>query len=202
MHQSPRKILEHVAREYPLVVRTDYHVQIAVSNGYHDFWISKEGLKIKFCGSSDVILYHSSKAVLKKLGTYSYSTSERAALETIEATMRWVGGRTGIYADAGFKDGKAKLCVVRIAEAGTDIHTRMFSCVTSAEAEVAAVELAKAMFPGEEPIYTDYLPLAGGRVVWISRNSNKVADKFGNMRGIKDYPKLKQGLDKFGYNHS
>lgn len=193
-------LLEAIAKEYDLIVRTEHHVQIKLSNDkYHNFWpLYWGGLRVQFAGMGKSVIYNNADHLLKKLKGYNYSHSDYTQLQQIIKKTK--GREEGIYCDAGFKqrDGKkiSKLAVIRLKEDQVDLHVRTrFDIESNVDAEYEAILLATGLFWNESMIiYSDCESAVNryvancksvsldGKVQWIGRKENKEADKFANLR--------------------
>jgi hypothetical protein len=178
---TPERILEILGEEYQLIVRTTYHLQIAVQGGYHNLWITKEGLKVQFHGKREAEIVRL-KELTDRLKKYNYADTDLAAIQSIKSVIAKAGKKKGIFCDAGFKDGKARICVIRIMEGQIDVRVKDVECKDNATAEWMAVQMAIGLYPGDETIHTDSKVLEEGRVKWIPRANNREADSFGNLR--------------------
>lgn len=177
---NPKAMIDALGAKYQLIVRTQYHVQIAVQGGYHDLWITKQGLRVKLYGQRENNFIIDIDALFARLAGYNYDVTDQAALM---AMIRKAGSKKGIFVDAGFKNGNCRLSVVSIHDDGMDICVRNTKAQTSNDAEKMAIELAMQLHPDDRTIFTDCQGLEGGRVKWLSRKSNKEADKFASMKG-------------------
>ena len=77
-----------------------------------------------------------------------------------------------------------------------DIVVRRVKTKSSAEAEDLAIKKALELYPGDEPIFSDCktaVALNLPRAKWIPRESNRDADRFGNVR-LKENPHEKEGM--------
>lgn len=173
---------EVLAKKYPLIVRTQYHAQIAVAEGgYHDIWMGQNGLKLKLHGQRNPVSTNVNRA-MDKLDKWTYKNTDLSNLRALENILHKVHGKLGIYVDAGYKDGKAKLCVINMRTPTTwEVHVDEITVDTSQAAELAAINMAANLWP-EGTIHTDCQALEGGRVKWIPRESNREADQFSNLR--------------------
>ena len=182
---KPRAILDAIAAEFPLIVRNEHHVQIDLGGGkFHDLWIAEHGreLKVRLYGERSTEFCENLGRLQKRLRAYTYESTDLASLRQIERLVELVKRKPGIWVDAGWKDGNARIAVIATAGFGFDVSVRDIEATTSSYAEEWAVEFAKKRYPGDAPIFTDHQALAGGRVVWVPREENKAADKLSNLR--------------------
>lgn len=186
------KILETLAAEFALLIRTAYHVQIDTGEDsvhrYHNIWLKDGGgIRLQLAGAR-ASEWVTTDELLIKLRAYDYKTTDFALMQFVRRIERI--GHVGIFTDAGFKEGQAKLAIVRVMSGGAmDIHVRRMACSNSAQAECEAVRLATTIYAVpqfEDIIYTDCLEAAqrfAPRAQWLSRDKNKRADALANMRG-------------------
>lgn len=203
------KILEKVGEEYRLIIRTEYHAQVMVEDRvYHNFWPMRDGrLKVQYAGSRGTHVYsfmsESIGKLIRKLKGYNYqSDSDVARMKEIQrliglARLAHPGhgdiNRDGIYCDAGWKEGLAKLSAVRIDGDDVDIIVRKVLGIESSQmAEEKAISLAIAHFGATGAvIYSDCQQAvnkfresgeSGIEFRWIKRSQNELADSLGNIR--------------------
>ena len=178
-----RELLRRLAEHYPLIVRTEYHVQIETAGGMHNIWLAKSGLKFKAAGDRHVQQL-SAERLLKLLAGYSYAKTDLAYMHRLGAFLNRIKGKQGIYVDAGWKEGRAKIAVVRLYGENMDVAVRSIETATNIAAEAHAIDLACRLYPGDEPIFSDCQPACEGyhRARWIPRESNKEADRMSNLR--------------------
>lgn len=188
MIRSRTKLVEDLAAEFPVVVHTAYHIQIETANGPHNVWFTKrDDIRLQLCGNSDSFLTTSTE-LFKRLRGYDYSKTDLAFMQSLTKFIGEIAGRAGIFVDAGWKDGKAKVAIVKShANGDMDIAVRLVETKNSYQAECWAINKAKELYPGNETIFTDCQPAAANnvRVEWVPREQNKQADSLGNMRGAK-----------------
>lgn len=181
-----QRILERLAQHYPLLIRTEHHVQIQTAKGYHDIWFGKEGTKVKFCGSRRVQPMGADR-LMAELRAYSYGESDLADMQALHKLIDRAAETDGIFVDAGWKNGKAKVAVIRKQGTAIDVHVRSVEAATCTEAEERAIAFAARCFPDPTaPIYSDCQAAVEKfkpRAVWLPRNANKDADKLANVRG-------------------
>lgn len=184
---NKKEFLEELNKNYPVSVHTEYHMTIPAGSGKHNIWLTNIGvIKFKPAGSSKVSVYSDFKAVLNKLKTYVFANTDLAHMRSLSSLLKEIEGKTGIFVDAGWKEGKAKISVVKAhANGDLDITVRCITAKNNVEAERRAIFKASTMYPGDEPIYTDCKTAVSAkhpRAVWVPRKQNKDADRFGNMR--------------------
>lgn len=179
------KLLERLSQEFVVHVRSAYHFQIDTGKGYHNLWFSKGLLKLQLYGNSGWHYVTESK-LLKELRAYNPGNTDLARMRSITAFISEVVGRTGIFVDAGWKNGKAKVAIIKsVSNGDMDITVRMIDAENSYAAEEWAILTAAELHPGKEPIFSDCQAAATKhpRAEWIPREQNKQADSLGNMRG-------------------
>lgn len=177
-------LLHRLAENYGLLVRTQYHVQIETPNGMHNIWFPQDGgIKFQACGHVKW-RWVSPEQLLKELSSYNYDASNLAYMQRLSTLVKKLEGKKGIYTDAGFFGGKAKVAIIRMMDDGYDIAVRDIEVASSADAEMWGVIKAAEMYPGNEPIHTDCqeVSLRHPRAKWIPREANREADQLGNMR--------------------
>jgi len=143
-------------------------------------------IKLKLHGESETE-FVAPEELFDKLRRYQYTKTELNALRKIDSLIKL--NINGIYVDAGFKNGKAKIAVVKVDRDKHElsINIRRIECVNILQAETAAILWAEDLYPGTDNIYSDsenavYSNISN-RAKWISRKQNKAADIFANMRG-------------------
>jgi hypothetical protein len=182
-----RELIEKLSAEYTVHVRTEYHIQIETKNGPHDLWFTKGRIKFSPCGYNGW-RYVTPNSLFKALERYDYEKTDLAAMRTVTGLISRIGSKTGIFVDAGWTKEAAKIAVVKIEENGDlDISVRSSQAESNTAAELEAIRYAADLHPTDEPIFTDCLPVVRlhARAVWIPREQNKHADKFGNVRKPK-----------------
>lgn len=193
-----KKLIEKLSKEFPVIVRTEFHIQIELPPAgergqhlcYHNIWFTSNGsCKARLFG--DVETYDvgdyfdlTPKKLLARLRSYDYTKTDLSAMQELTSFIAKVEDKQGIFVDAGYKKGSAKICVVRSQKNGDmDIAVRKVEAISNIDAEKQAILLASRLYPTDEPIYTDCKTLESlARVIWIPREQNKQADSLGNMR--------------------
>jgi hypothetical protein len=107
-------------------------------------------------------------------------------MQRLHLIVKKVEGKTGLFCDAGFSGGRARVAIVRASRGDYDITVRLIEAQDSLQAEDWAIKKAIEMYPGDEPVFSDCEPAVDAnqpRARWVSRKENKEADSFGNMRG-------------------
>lgn len=188
MNRKPTKLVEDLHAEFPLVVRTPYHVQIETANGPHNIWFTKnDDIRFQPCGDKDSY-FTTATDLVKKLRSYDYTKTDLAFMQSITKFIGEIAGKSGIFVDAGWKGGKAKVAIIKsTANGDMDIAVRVIESPNSYAAEDWAIKTAAEIHPGDEPIFTDCQSAAkvNERAQWIPRGQNKQADALGNMRAAK-----------------
>jgi hypothetical protein len=190
------------AHGYSVEVHTSYHMQIPHAGGKHNVWVNKDG-EIKFMPtgwrSARII---STRTLLDELLRYNYRQTDEGAAKIIRAienlsvevepllTDKQTIISAGIFVDAGWKLGKARIAVIhKWVNGDMDVFVRNVACESSQEAEELGIQFALDQYPSPEyndEIYTDNQFAStkfGERVKWIPRGGNQIADKLSHLRG-------------------
>ena len=180
------KVLDALAAAgYGVQVRSQYHAQIACGPGFHDIWFTKYGLKFKAHGQRSSVEV-SLRDLLNGLAKYNYETTDLGMMEAVRFAKQ-LPLTTGVFCDAGWKAGTAKLCVVvkRSSPESSQIHWKEAAATSSYEAELAAFLWACELVPGEQYIYIDNSQVVANhpRAKWLNRKQNREADAMSNLRG-------------------
>lgn len=194
------RMLEILAQHYSLITRNQHHVQIRLDGTkYHNIWLihRANGLKVQFYGQNGTRMFYNPDQLLSLLKKYDYKTESDLAklIELDRLSSKIIKGKDGVYCDAGFKDGAAKLAVIRVFGNEIDLsvrHSENFA--TSIEAEIAALKFAIRKFPNAQIYFSDCKAaveeingfyISGEEIVqaiWINREYNTVADNYANLR--------------------
>ena len=170
---------------YEVIVNNEYHIQIPTSKGKHDIWFNQFGdIKFKPYGQQKAFLI-SLQNLVNDLKNYDYTKTDLGVMNVIKFIQN-VPIKQGIFVDAGFKNGNAKIAIIRIQQGDIDVCVRNIKCDTNDEAEDAGIKMAMSLFPGDEPIYNDHQSVVARnapRAKWINRKQNKEADRLSNLRG-------------------
>lgn len=188
---APEDMLKKLAEEFTCIVRSPHHVQIDLGGRrYHDLWLTKQGcLKVRLYGddAASVVQADGFPQFLTAVRHHDLSTSTLGSLKAIERTIKRAecAPAGSIFTDAGFRQGIARIAVIRSRADGFDLSVRRAQCDTSLAAENLAVALAVQLYPGDDPIHTNARVLHGalnGRVVCIHKENNREADSAANLR--------------------
>jgi hypothetical protein len=165
-----------------------YHVKINTKEGVHDLYINSNGrMKFQAYGQRTPVIVTMDE-LLRQLETYSYDQSDIALMNYVAGLLPRYEGKSGIFCDAGYAAGRARVAIIRGNRGDYDITVRVIDAESAFHAEDWAVKKAIELYPGDEPIHTDNQAAANAnkpRAVWIPRSKNREADIFGNMRGRK-----------------
>jgi hypothetical protein len=179
-----KELITRLVEEHGAIVRTQHHLQITCGKGFHNIWTGKEGLKLQLYGHRNVNRA-SPEAILKYLAAYQPDKSDLATMQRLVSFLKRLGGRTGVFVDAGWKDGNAKVALVNLwADGDVDIKIRSFASPTCLDAEIRGIDLAHSIF-GDGEIYSDSQEAVkkyGGPARWLPRELNKEADLLANKR--------------------
>lgn len=171
-----------------------YHVKIKTKEGVHDLYINSNGrMKFQAYGQRTPVIVTIDQ-LLTQLETYSYDQSDIALMNYVAGLLPGYEGKSGIFCDAGYADGKARVAIIRGHHGDYDITVRLIDAESCFHAEDWAVKKAIELYPGDEPIHSDNqeaVRMNQPRAVWVPRSQNREADTFGNMRGKKNGPKEK-----------
>lgn len=184
---TKQKLLEKLQALYTVLIRTNYHVQIEVQDGYHNIWFNKRGqIRCQLYGQ-DMAYWCGAKELLEWLKKYDYAKTDLAYMQSLSKLISEVSGKKGIFVDAGWKAGQTRMAVIRsYGDGDMDITVRCSKAATNIEAEIAVIKLAMNLYCEPVPIYSDCKTVCDQfeRAVWIPRKQNKEADHLGNMRGV------------------
>jgi hypothetical protein len=185
-----------------VVVHTEYHIQILRPGKPHDIWAgTKTGLKWRLAGQHDT-QSGSPEKLLAKLADYDEKNTDFSKMQEAVYLSNLVGNvgviaarekiTRAVFCDAGFKDGKSRIGLVRID--GEDVTAIRRGVTwddirTINDAECLAIEmgieLANELGP-DVPVFSDSQTAvnlaANPRVKWVPREKNKHADKIANLR--------------------
>lgn len=199
---NAENLVKKLARLYSSAVqiRSPYHIQVLSDKGPHDIWLKKDGsLKFKRGGDNLVEDNISLDLILKKIGSKAKTKVETMhdvldfALMIKEAERTALAlGRSGIFTDAGYKDGKARIAAILVD--GDEITAKSKSSVEKdtpimniQDAEMAAINLGLSMHPmltvfNDNKVVCDCLKSTNPRVQWLPRDFMKAPDKLANFR--------------------
>ena len=174
-------------------VRSQYHIQVTSDKGNHDIWMNKEGyIKFKRAGDRNVNEGIGPSGIYKQIDRTGSTHVEKMqemldvtkTIENAQLAAKSIGD--GIFTDAGWKDGTAKIAVIMIEGTSIDAKVRVITDVEDInKAEFHAIELGLSM-NNLLTIYNDNKGVCekheDERVQWLSRKYTKAVDKIGNMR--------------------
>jgi hypothetical protein len=192
--------LKNIFGHEQIKICNEYHIQVNSPRGKHNIWMTGNGtLKLQLCGCRQVIAGLKISTLIKKIKQYSFTESDLAMMEHALNLTKFiqqsiVKKTNGIFVDAGWKDGVAKIAVILIIGDHVAAESYRIAAENSMQAELHAINFALNWkpfeFDGTIQIYTDckaaidWLCKNGKRdprIQWISREKNS-ADKIGNMR--------------------
>lgn len=193
------KLVKQLGERYGdrVKVRSEYHVQVESDKGPHDIWLNRHGeMKFKPAGYRNVLEGVHINVIFKKIDstnkTHVESMKEMLNVAQFigqcEKQAKKIGA--GVFTDAGFKGGTARIAAVMIVDGEVSAKARTIQTTDIIQAEKMSILLAiEELNPGELTIYNDnkaackYWQDEGyERVEWLSRQFTKAADKIGNMR--------------------
>jgi len=184
------RLIEKLSAEFPVIVRTTFHIQIETVNGFHNIWSGKRGLKYQLCGQQSTEHATSEAELIAKLRQYDYAKTDLAFMQGLTQFIGQIAGRVGVFVDAGWKKGQAKIAIIRqVASGDMDITVRLVKTETNIEAERLAIDKALEIYPEHGPVYSDCKPAVemfdAERVQWLPRKQNREADALANLREKK-----------------
>lgn len=182
-------LIHHLVESRAAIVRTEHHVQVPAGSSMHDVWIGREGLKWKLAGMRRVLSGPPEK-LLAQMDDHVPESTDLAWMKSLAGQLRGLErvvkatGKTGIFVDAGFKNGKARAALVKLASGGdAEIIVRCYAATSAHEAESEAIRMAQERWPGEL-VHSDCQGAAKANgAKWVPRERNREADAIGNMRG-------------------
>jgi hypothetical protein len=178
-------------------VHTEFHVQVVATRGVHDIWMAHNwtGFKLKLSGNKKIQHFKYVSRLTTALKTAMGAKTDLTDMEDVLRLTTLIRKasqkkQSGVFVDAGWKNGKAKIAVIYIHE--TTMVARSFEQdqPDSLAAEIAALQYALQYNPLDlqilPPVFCDCTgaiqKINNPRVQWISRINN-VSDSIGNMRG-------------------
>jgi hypothetical protein len=200
-----------------VLVRSPHHVQVEHNSKRHDIWIdSAHAVKFKLAEQAGrATLASSSRELLAAIMGHEPAKTDlaemRRALELSElidsakAALPFSGLKCAVFVDAGIKDGRAQIGVVRVSLEQDGEHVRAEShpvtASNSTEAEQKAIEFALGWAAMGDTIFCDNQVAVerarktqGDRVRWLPRGQNEVADRVANLRSkVKKRRKKRRG---------
>ena len=180
------QLIKELGKEYEVIVNTPHHVQIPCLKGKHNIWFTKTGL-ITFQPAGQREGHCTTpKALKEELKHFDYAKTDQGKMEEVIAFIRNVPIKEGIFVDAGWKDGRGRIAIIRINSGNIDVYVRPVKCKSAFEAEDMGIKMAARSYPGDEPIFNDCKAAVeknAPRAKWLSREQNKDADKLSNLRG-------------------
>ena len=180
-----QNFLAELMKDYDVIPRTQHHVQIRTVHGMHNiFFDGGGGMKFQPCGQQKAHPVTENQ-LRSELKNYKYERSDLALMQRLTFLMQRIGGTTGIFCDAGFSNGRARVAIIRAHAGDYDITVRQIEAETNIHAESWAIKKAMELYPGDEPVFSDCEPAVKAnqpRARWISRKENREADHFGNVR--------------------
>ena len=173
---------------------SQFHVQIKDGSAVHNLWDGKDGYKVQLSGKKKVrpLPLHQ---IISYLASYNPAQhSDIARMEEALALSQLINRAArqqadGVFVDAGFKGGKAKIAVIMISGDKMSAESYITTAADSTSAEIAAINFALTYDPWKTghslPIFTDsqnaVSMLKNPRVKWIRRDFN-VTDRIANLR--------------------
>lgn len=173
-------------------VRSQYHIQVNSSKGYHDIWLNSQGeMKFKLAGNRNALMNNDVNFIVNqiKLNHKSHLDKMNEMLDLAKFINKCekLSKETGIaiFTDAGFKDGKARIAAVYVNGNDIEAKSKLIEVDSVSSAEAEAIRLGIEMNP-YAIVYNDNESIVksmnNNRIKWIPREENKAADRIGNMR--------------------
>ena len=202
LHNKLVRRLSEAFGKHRVIVNNEWHIQVECKQGKHDVWINSfDEIKFKLCKHKKT-QQGSLKSIVKAMGQWDSAHTDVAKLEQIKQLSNFVGYastyaldhdiKSGIFVDAGFKDGKAKIAVIMVEGTKITALGDTIEVNSSNQAELKAIWSAVKLRDEKNVDYTIFSDSQGAvqklqqsveNLKWISRTKNKIADKLGNMRG-------------------
>lgn len=180
------QLIKELSKDYEVIVNTPHHVQIPCLKGKHDIWFTKNGdITFRPVGQREGH-FTTPKALKEELKRFDYAKTDQGKMEEVIAFIRNVPIKEGIFVDAGWKEGRGRIAIIRIKSGDIDVYVRHIQCKSAFEAEDRGIKMAAQCYPGNEPIFNDCKAAVeknAPRAKWLSREHNKEADKLSNLRG-------------------
>lgn len=185
-----KKLINDLQEKYNVIIRSIYHIQIDIGVGKHNIYFNHHGdIKLQLYGIQHP-LDVSPVEIMQYLEQYKYEETELSELKSVHKLVKEfkLTKKVGIFVDAGYKNGFAKIAIIRIYEGRDfDISVRHTICDKSHLAEILAIQLALKHYPDETKIYSDCISavkiINNPRVEWLARQHNKTADSYSKLRG-------------------
>jgi len=195
------KLIRKLGERYGdrVVINSEYHIQVDSDKGLHDIWLNRHGeIKFKPAGNRNIIEHTSVEIIFKTIDSMKKTHVE--SMQEMLDVAQFIGQceqqadkiGNGIFADAGFKDGKARIAAVMMLNGDIEAKATTVKADNIIHAEQIAIELALDLQREHSDILTVYndnqtacknMQNKGYDCVkWLSRKFTKAADKIGNMR--------------------
>ena len=180
-------LIRILVEEHGAFVRTENHIQVQAGEGWHNIWTGKNGLKLQMRGQREAESL-SPESLLRKIADYQFGSTDLGEMQTLNRFLKKIEGRTGVFADAGWKSGQAKAALVLQKTNGdADILIRKYAAKSSTDAEFIAIKMAWHAW-GKRPVISDCrgaVEMANEQGIdadWMGRDQLKEVDRIGNMR--------------------
>lgn len=179
---DPARLVESL-NKYGVLVRTRHHLQIPIGKRkYHDIWINDRGeIKIRMYGLGRAVAT-TLEDIDRRLEGYKYDSTEQSSME-VATLLRRSERICGVFVDAGYKDGRGRIAVIRRRGTEIDVRVRDIEGLSGpGEAEERAYLLGRELWPLEQ-LFTDSKNVAlKYGATWIPRKLNREADHCSNLR--------------------
>lgn len=200
--KAPR-LVEILATEFGkenILVHSEYHVQVVVSGTTkkHDVWLNRFGqLKWKLSHSRDVSSGSHDK-MLHRMRRHDVKKTDFAEMQNAQQLSNAIARvsrlasenhiQRGIFCDAGFKDGRARISIIAVLGDEVEAFSHPMEATSIDVAERAAIDRALAKYNDDTLcIYSDSQSVVQSfgspRIRWIPRGQNRDADRLANLRG-------------------
>ena len=118
------QLVKELSKEYEVIVNTPHHVQIPCVKGKHDIWFTKNGvITFQPVGQREGHCT-TPKALKEELKRFDYAKTDQGKMEEVIAFIRNVPIKEGIFVDAGWKEGRGRIAIIRIKSGDIDVYVR------------------------------------------------------------------------------
>lgn len=194
------RLVEILSAEFgkeSVLLHSEFHIQVVSGTKKHDVWLNKFGeLKWKLAHSRQTVS-GSPDRLIRRIQDYEPTKTDFANMQAAQQLCNVIsrvgrqasnkGIRNGIFCDAGFKDGKARISIVAILNDRVEAFSDNIEADAIHTAERNAIEIALSKYTDPTlPIYSDSQSVVKAfgtdRIRWIPRDENRPADSLANLR--------------------